>query len=549
MGKNNRKSANLIMQGGLMAIILLVVNSILVLRHIPLAVIWGDEGNSMYSAAYGMFSFAWLISSYGLPFAVSYLIKPRLKQGQYKNAAKIMQVAVLYATITGGVLGALLFFGSSYLMGELMLEPLCGLTLQIFSAAVIMSAWNGVLRGFFMGNGAGFPVVLSMIAEQLAALLAGLPIAKLLSQYGEKVGALLQNKAFQKSFATAGFAAGILIGATLSFVFLLFLYLMSHSYYKRKNGRDSGKGREGMLHVVYVFLTYLLPFIVYGLFVKGYILVEQIMFRQFMKDGLSMAVISEQWGCYFGKYKVFTALPIIYTMALGCTLRDKVHAFYKKEAYQHMRDVIQGMLKVIMIAIIPFAVMVGVLATPLLETFFEGQDTESGAAMLLIGFVSAIFFSAAYLLAEILWGMKRNGTLMLCGVAALVLQAGVLYLMLEIIHLDIHGVLYADILYSFCLMLFMGVAVQKRCRLRYGFLRTNIPSVIASLIMGAVLFLASSALSGMLPAGGLLILLTVLGVIVYFVLLLLLHGISERELMLLPGGKWVILAARAVRIL
>ena len=154
-----------------------------------------------------------------------------------------------------------------------------------------------------------------------------------------------------------------------------------------------------------------------------------------------------------------------------------------------------------------------------------------------------------YLLAEILWGMKRNGTLMLCGVAALVLQAGVLYLMLEIIHLDIHGVLYADILYSFCLMLFMGVAVQKRCRLRYGFLRTNIPSVIASLIMGAVLFLASSALSGMLPAGGLLILLTVLGVIVYFVLLLLLHGISERELMLLPGGKWVILAARAVRIL
>ena len=128
----------------------------------------------------------------------------RESRAAYKNAAKIMQIAVLYATLTGGVLAILLFFGSSYIMKELMLEPICGFILQFFSVAVLFAAWNGVLRGFFLGNGAGFPVVLSLILEQLTALLAGFPLANYMSQYGKKVGALLQNAAFERSFAAAG---------------------------------------------------------------------------------------------------------------------------------------------------------------------------------------------------------------------------------------------------------------------------------------------------------------------------------------------------------
>lgn len=537
------------MQGGGMTIFFFVVNLICVLRNIPMTMLWGDEGNSMYSSAYGIFSFVWLISSYGLPTAVSYLRRLRLKQGQYKNAAGITRTAFLYATLVGGGAGLSLFFGSRYLMEEIMMEPLCVLTLQILSGVVLLSAWNGVLRGFFLGNGAGFPVVLSMLAEQVTVLLVGITAANMLSQYGKRVGALLQNAAFEQSFAAAGFAAGIAAGSLLSFAFLFFLYMMSHSYYKRKNGRDSGKGREGMLHTACVFLTCLFPLLFYGLFMKGYLLTEQLMFRHCMKDGLSPSVISAQWGCYFGKYKVFTAIPILYAAALGSTLRDRVQALYQKEAYPHMRELIQNTMKVILTAVIPCAVMTGVLAEPLLSALFRGQDTESGAMMLLTGFVTIVFFSAAYLFAQILFGMKRSAYIMLCGGLAFFLHAGILYGMLELLHLDIHGVLYADILYSFLLMFFLGAAVQRRCRLKSGFLRANIPSVLAALVMGAVLWLAGTALGELLPAGILLLLLIAAGTVIYYVLLLLLHGISERELLLLPGGRWVILLARVVRIL
>ncbi len=547
--RKNRKSANLIIQGGILSITLLIANLCTLFRQIPLTAIWGNEGNSMYSAAYEIYTLAWLLTSYAVPYAVSYLLKPRLKQGQYKNAGKILKTAFLYATITGGVLGGLLFFGSGYLMREIMLEPVAELALQILSATILLSAWNSILRGFFIGNSAGFPVVLSILIEQLCTLAAGLFLAGLLSEYGFKVGALLQNTAFQRSFAVAGFAAGICIGNLVSLIFLLVLYLLTHSYYKRKNGKDSGKGRESMALSVHIFVVCLFPMVVYGIFMRGYFLVQQLLFRQCMKDGLSTAVISQQWGDYFGKYKIISALPLILAIAMSASLRDKIHSFYKRGDYQHMREQLQTVLKAVMTTVIPLAVMIGVLAEPMLGAFFKGQDIERGCNLLLTGFVTAIFYSAAYLLAEVLWGMRKSGFLMLCGMAAFALQAGILYVMLEILHLDIFGVLYADLIYAFSLMLFLGIVVQKQCRLRYGFLKGNIPSVIAAGVMGVVLFLLVKALTGTILAVGLTILLLVLGLFIYFLLLLLLHGVTERELNLIPGGKGIAAIARAVRLL
>lgn len=547
--RNNRKSANLIIQGGIIPITLLIANLCVLLRQIPLTAIWGDTGNSIYSAAYELYCFAWLITSYALPYAVSYLIKPRIKQGQYKNAGRIVKAAFLYATVIGGGLGALLFFQSSYLTKVLMLESTAGLALQILAAAVLISAWNGVLRGFYIGNGAGFPVVLSILAEQLCTLVAGIVLSKLLTGYGTKVGTLLQNEIFRYSFAVAGFAAGILLGTAISFLFLLVLYLLTHSYYKKKNGKGSGREKESMLQAFYVLLICLLPVILYGLLMRGYLLVQQIMFRQCMKDGLSMTVIAKQWGCYFGKYKILTAIPVAIAAAMGALLRDRIHTYYKKGDHQHMREQIQNMLKVIMLVVIPLSVTIGMLAEPLLELFGAKQDIEMGASLLLTGFITAVFFSAAYLFAEILWGMKKILLLLLSGVLAFALQSGALYVMLEILHLDIFGVLYADMIYAFCLMLFMGIVVQKQCRIRSGFLKANIPAAVAAAVMGGVQYLLVKLLPDVLPVAGTLILLLVLGMAVYFLILLLLHSVSERELRLIPCGKWIAAAARALRLL
>lgn len=550
MGRgNSRKGANLIMQGGIMAMALLMTSACIWLRQIPLTSIWGDEGNSIYSAAFSLFSFACLITSYAVPSTLAYLLKPRIRQGQYKNAGKMIQTAFLYATITGAGIGISLFFGSVYLMERILLEPLAALSLQLLAPVVLLAAWNSVLRGFFLGNGAVFPVALSMLAEQLIALAAGFPLASVLQKYGAKVGDLLQNEAFSSSFASAGFAGGILVGTAISFLFLLLLYLISHSYYKKRNGKDSGKGRESLPQVVYIFFVCLLPVLFYGIFSKGYLLVEQILFRQFMSDSLGADIISQQWGMYFGKYKVFTALPVIMAAAMSTTLCDKIHGFCKRQDYPHMQELIRSVLRAVTVVVLPFAAMLGAFAVPMLESFFPGQDAETGGMLLLTGCITAVFFSLSYVFSEILLGMKKKLLLLSCGMAAFIVNAGALYIMLELMHLDIFGVLYADIIFSFCLVALLAAAVQKSCHFRYGLLRTAVPPFISALIMGVIMYLLSMALESVLSTLVLLILLIAMGNIIYFVLLLLMHGVTQKELRLIPGGKWIVKAAQAVRLL
>lgn len=121
--------------------------------------------------------------------------------------------------------------------------------------------------------------------------------------------------------------------------------------------------------------------------------------------------------------------------------------------------------------------------------------------------------------------------------------------MLEILHLDIFGVLYADIIYAFCLLISTGALVQKSCGFRYGLLRSNIPSFIASAVMGVILFLLSNVLEEALSPIWLLIPGIVLGYFIYFIILFLLHGAAERQLRLIPGGKWICAIAKALRLL
>lgn len=547
MGKrrNGGKGGNLIVQGGMMAVTALLVNACMVFRQIPLTGIWGDEGNGIFAAAYGVYTAVWLLSAYGLPAAISGLLKSRIKKGDYRSAGMIMQTAFLYACITGIGLGAALFFGSVYVTQRILAEPLAALPLQILSLAVIFSAWNGLLRGYFFGNGAGFPVMISMITEQIVTLVSAFFLVPLGQQRGELVGSLLQNELFSRSFAVMGFTAGILVGTAAAFLFLLPVYLLSHSYYRKKNKKQAGRKKEPILFSVSAFFAALFPLILYGVLGQGYLLIQQICFRLLMRDSLGDSVISVQWGMYSGKYKVFTMIPVLLAVVMGMTLRERVHVLHRRNDHARIRELTQNALKAAMLIVIPLAVMIGTLAVPLLEAAFPKQD-EDAAALLLTGFVTAVFFSAACLFAEALRGMNKAVTLLACGLAALALHGGALYVMLELLHLDIFGVVYADILYAFCLLALLGAAARKQCGFRYGLLRSMAAPLFAGAVMGGLLFLLAGALTGVMPAWVLLLLLTVAGFLLYAVLLFLLRGVTERELRLTPGGRLLGVIGRAM---
>ena len=201
-----------------------------------------------------------------------------------------------------------------------------------------------------------------------------------------------------------------------------------------------------------------------------------------------------------------------------------------------------------MIVVIPLSVMIGALAIPILRTFYHGQDPEFAAELLLPGCITAILYSAAFLMAETLKGLKKIKLMLICGGASLAIHIGSLYLMLEMLHLDVSGVVYADIIYAFALCISLGAVVQKSCHMRYSLLVRQIPCLIAGGVMGVILFLLTKVFGNALQGLVLLPILAV-GFVIYWIILLLCKGATGEDLQCLPGGKLIERVATLCRLM
>lgn len=548
MQKKNGRQKNLIAQGGIMAVAVLFAGLCMILKQVPLTNMVKDRGNSVYATCYELFLVLWLLSAYGIPCAAAPMMQARIRQGQYRNADKIVKVSLCYAIVTGLLGTACMVFAGQYVAGQLLLEPLAGFAMLFAAPALLLSSLSGVLRGYFRGNGSAVPTAYSMIIESVIMLAAGFAGAKLMADYGAKAGALLQNDQYEGAFGVAGFMIGISAGALLSFLFLLFLFFVSRSYFKQQSKRDGGRRTESISECFCGFLLLILPVILYGLFFRGYLFVDQIIFCRCMDGSLSASDISSQWGIYYGKYKVLTSIPIVLAVSMSCALSAKVHALQKREIYQHLRDHVSLVLHGVMVVVIPLSIMIGALAKPILRTLYHGQDPEFPAELLLAGCISAILFSAAFLMAETLRGLKKTKIILLCGAVSLAIHIGSLYLLLEILHLDVSGVLYADIIYAFALCISLGATVQKGCHMRYSLLVRQIPCLIAGAVTGVILFLLTMAFGNALQDIMLLPVVAV-GFLIYWIILLLCKGVTREELQCLPGGSLIERAAVLCRLM
>ena len=116
------KGNNFLVQGSILAIAGIVVRLIGLLYRVPLMNTIGEDGMGVYSTAFSIYNILLLISSYSLPLAVSRLVAARISLGQYKNARRVFQGALMFATASGVIMCSITWFGSNF-FADLMKMP------------------------------------------------------------------------------------------------------------------------------------------------------------------------------------------------------------------------------------------------------------------------------------------------------------------------------------------------------------------------------------------------------------------------------------------
>ena len=144
---SQERKNTLFLQGTILACAGILTKIIGFVYRIPMANFLGDQGNGIYSVAFGIYNIALTLSSYSLPLAVSKLVSYRTAKNEHKNARRVFRDSLVFAVIVGAAACILLYMGADALE-ELYHRPGLARPLRILAPTTFVVAVLGVFRGF-----------------------------------------------------------------------------------------------------------------------------------------------------------------------------------------------------------------------------------------------------------------------------------------------------------------------------------------------------------------------------------------------------------------
>ena len=547
MGNKNSKSTNFIVQGGILAMAGVIARLIGLIYRVPMQRTIGDAGMGYYSAAFQIYSLMLIISSYSLPVAVSKLIAGYTARDEYKNAKRIYNCSMLFACFTGGITCLIVFFCADFLAGLIKL-PKSAIALRILAPTLLVVAIMGVMRGFFQGNGSMVPTAASQLVEQIINAIVSVVAAKFLFDYGLGVSGLLRDDDYAAAYGAAGGTLGTSAGALAGLICLIIVYLISKRDFNYRVRHDENRHSDTFGRMLFALILTVLPVLLSTTVYNLSDILDQGIFNYVMDTKGLSEVKAEHWGIFSTKYKVLTNVPVALASAVCSSMMPSLTGCIRREEYKIARRKVSLAMRFTMILSIPCAVGLAVLGKPIISTLFQGE-VDIPATMLKIGSIAVVFYSMSTLSNGVLQGIDKLNIPVRNAAIALVLHVGILYFMLDVFNMGLYGVVISCVLFALIMCILNWLAIRKYLKYQQEIVRTFVIPTISSIIMGLVAWLSNFLISKALSSLISLAISIALSVCVYFVLLIKLKGVKEKEIRSFPGGNLMVAIARFFRLL
>ncbi|MBS7305334.1 MAG: polysaccharide biosynthesis protein [Lachnospiraceae bacterium] len=547
MGNKNAKSTNFIVQGGILAMAGVIARLIGLIYRVPMQRTIGDAGMGYYSAAFQIYSLMLIISSYSLPVAVSKLIAGYTARDEYKNAKRIYNCSMLFACFTGGITCLIVFFCADFLAGLIKL-PKSAIALRILAPTLLVVAIMGVMRGFFQGNGSMVPTATSQLVEQIINAIVSVVAAKFLFDYGLGVSGLLRDDDYAAAYGAAGGTLGTSAGALAGLICLIIVYLISKRDFNYRVRHDENRHSDTFGRMLFALILTVLPVLLSTTVYNLSDILDQGIFNYVMDTKGLSEVKAEHWGIFSTKYKVLTNVPVALASAVCSSMMPSLTGCIRREEYKIARRKVSLAMRFTMILSIPCAVGLAVLGKPIISTLFQGE-VDIPATMLKIGSIAVVFYSMSTLSNGVLQGIDKLNIPVRNAAIALVLHVGILYFMLDVFNMGLYGVVISCVLFALIMCILNWLAIRKYLNYQQEIVRTFVIPTVSSIFMGLVAWLSNFLISKALSSFVSLAISIALSVCVYFVLLIKLKGVKEKEIRSFPGGNLMAAIARFFRLL
>ncbi len=492
--------------------------------RIPLTNWIGADGMSYYGFAYTIYGALLVLSTAGIPVAISRMVSERIAVGEYRNAHKVFKVATSLLFGIGIVSFSACFFGGEAITKALG-NPDAALAVKAISPALLFVPMFSAFRGYFQGRQNMNPTAISEITEQLIRVIVGLALAYKLLDTG------LKEAAAGASFgASAGSIAGLGI--------IVVIYMLNRRVIHRKIDLNNKQVEETGV-ILRKIVGIAIPIIIGSEIMPIMTLIDTgIIMTRLQATGWSYEEAKTLYGLLSGFCNSLIAFPQVFTQAVAVSLVPAIAAAFKVHNRQGVQENIQLGYRTTMIMAFPCAFGIFALAEPIMILLYSDQKASAIAAVptLMIMAISVIFLAITQTSVGVLQSIGKQMLPVIHLAIGCVGKVILTFILVGIHDINIKGAAVGTMFAYVVALVLNNRSVKQYTGVKFNYNLTYIRPCLAAMLMGVCAFAAYRLAAGFLGNSIATLFAIMVGVVVYVILIFTLKAITLEEVETMPGG-------------
>lgn len=516
-------------------VLILTISNLLVkmaglLFKIPMNYIVGDTGMGYYNSAYSVYTFFYMLSTSGLPIAISVMVSENRSKGKIAAAKLVYRIALILFIVLG--LGAcILMVGGASSLAGLIKSDGADLSIAVIAPTMFFICISSAIRGYFQGCGNMVPTAISQLIEAIGKLVIGVAAASYAIRQGYGI-----------SVIAAYAASGLTIGSIGGWIYLAGAKLVRRdrdlmdgdSLLKNDSGiaREVPKKSEILARFVKISLPVTLSSSVMSL---TNMIDTALIQRILQSSGMTEETAATLYGNYTSLAVPMFNLPPVFVYPIAYSLVPAISAALASKNIEEARVKTEVSLRYAVMIGLPCALGMSVLADPILCLFYKESSAHLASPLLTYLAPSSFFVCILAVTNSVLQGSGKEKLpviSMLCGAVVKCVSSVVL--------LNRFGIVGAPISTFICYLTVtvMNITfVAKTVGIELAFVKTLFKPLAASLLCA---FTAASVYNLLQPLIGIRIACAaaiLMAVAVYAGVILVTGAVTREEIRALIGRR------------
>jgi len=526
------KKQNFIQGAAILAAASIFVKIIGAVYKIPILSILDDEGSGSFQVTYNVYTFLLVLSTAGVPAALSRLISSAAASGK-SGLVKQFFVVSLPAFIIIGAVAMLIMLLFADALAELMGDSLAAPGIRVLAPAVFFACIISVFRGYAQGHENMIPTAVSQIVEVLSKAAFGIVTALLLTGMG-----------YAMHIVSAGAIMGVTIGLGLCVPLL--------AWYKRKLDRtlpaaSDSEELPGKIHVLGRLFKVSIPITLSASMMAIMTFIDTAVVMDRLQTGalmLTEAAARAEFGKYARPISIYT-LPLALIVPLSISIIPAIAAALARKQATEAGQIMQSSVKLVNLLAMPAAAGLMVLATPIMIALYD-DSRELPAKILLILGAASLFTCLQYITTAILQANGHERIALMTFPAGAVVKIALSYILVA--NADI-GILGSPIgtLACFAIIVCLNIIfIKMKVREKLGFITSTLKPLACTLVMAVVVYFIYEGVSrlgsGWIGTSRFAVIVylgvaILIGVSVYAVMIVATQTITKEDFAYIPKGE------------